>query len=155
MSVWLCVRMALACCAWPLHAKDGRVWVAVKDTPIWGTMSEVEAVGVPEKQWYEATVSREGWSAKYWGLQNDPGEWEQEEPSQQPHQVKCLTCNRCFRFGIHTSKRKLPACYTIFWLNTFNHHCVFVHMCECLCGFVCMCVHESACVLVHACSFCV
>ena len=58
---------------------------------------DLQAIGVPEKQWYEATVSREGWNTKYQRLQNDLGRQEQAEPSQQPHQVLCLTCNRCFR----------------------------------------------------------
>ena len=58
---------------------------------------ELQAISVPEQQWHRETASREEWRAKYQRLQSDPGQKEHAGPSQQPHPVKCLECNRCFR----------------------------------------------------------
>ena len=58
---------------------------------------DLQAVCIPEEEWYKTALSRERWSTTYQGLQNDPSQQEHAEQSQQLHQVKCLTCNRCFR----------------------------------------------------------
>ena len=58
---------------------------------------DLQAICIPEEEWYKTALSRERWSTTYQGLQNDPSQQEHAEQSQQPHQVKCLTCNRCFR----------------------------------------------------------
>jgi len=57
---------------------------------------DLQAICIPEEEWYKTALSRERWSTTYQGLQNDPSQQEHAEQSQQPHQVKCLTCNRCF-----------------------------------------------------------
>ena len=97
--------MAWACCqdARPPHAKDVPVWVAPTDPTAGRTSKEMEgcrrdlqAICIPEEEWYKTALSRERWSTTYQGLQNDPSQQEHAEQTQQPHQVKCLTCNRCF-----------------------------------------------------------
>ena len=57
---------------------------------------DLQALGIPEERWYQATQSREEWCTLYQGLQNDQSQQGHAKPSQQSR-VRCLTCNRSFQ----------------------------------------------------------